>query len=206
MATATALGLQVARRARDASQGQVTAAAYLDFINMAIDDLKAAGWLQPQVTDTSITLAAEDFHYAIPSGFAYIQKIVIEDENDEYPENQVVPEFHWSIVLDAADTPAIYFDPHIFDLLIPGRSVKIFGQKRPTGNLSGSDTIVPGMESFVRERALAYALEYMADSTSETSQLRAQRAGQAWAKSEKMLGQHPMEFRVKPSSRYVLGR
>lgn len=206
MATATALGLQIARRCHDTSQVEITAAGYLDFINMALDDLAAAGWLEPQVSDESLILASSDYDYNVPSGFAYLSRITVADSDGEFPQQNEVPQHQWHIDLDVASTPEIYFRPDVFDQLISGRALKVVGQKRPSTGVAGSATIVAGMEAFVRERATSYALEHLADGLSELSQTRMRRSEQTWAKSEQMLGRHPMEFRVKPNSLYVPGR
>lgn len=202
MGTATALGLQIARRVRDASQREITAAGYLDFINQAIEDLIGAGWLQPQSEDTSLTLADGDFDYTIPSGFAYIRRLVVEDSNGDYPLENEIPKGQWYITAGAL----IYFYPDIADMIIDGRKLKIIGQKRPTGDLAGTATIVAGMLSFIRERATGYAWEFLAGGVSELGQTRLRLAEAQWQKSERLLAQHPMEFRVRVDSVYVEGR
>lgn len=202
MATATALGLQVARRVRDYSQSEINAAGYLDFINMALDDLAAAGWLLPQASDTSITIAENDFDYAVPAGFAYIRWLELADPSGYYPVEGILPPHYWYITNDAQ----IYIRPEYHADLVVGRALRITGQKRPSTGVTGSDTITPGMEAFVRERAVSYAAETLAMGDSNLAGFRQRLADNNWAKSEKMLGSHPMEFRVKPSSVHVPGR
>lgn len=206
MATATALGLLVALRVHDKNQAELLAADYLSFINLAIDDLVASGWLLPQTEDESIVLVDNDFDYDIPAGFAYIRRLYVADSDSQFPSENEVPHHQFRLSLDVAGTPEIYFLPDSFDMLVSGRNVKIVGQKRPSQSVAGSATIEPGMEAFVRERAVSYAAEFLAAGVSELSQYRQRLAEVTWAKSEKMLGNHPMEFRVKPSSLYVPGR
>lgn len=202
MATATAIGLQVSRRINDASQVALSAAAILDYINMALADLSAAGWLQPQNEDTSLTLATDTYSYSVPSGFAYIRRVQVADADGTYPSDLVIPQNHWELSI-VSGTAKIVFWPDVSDRLIAGRALKVIGQKRPTVGVSGSDTIVSGMEAFVRERAAAYAAEQLGMGTSELDQYRGKMAQSLWAKSQQMLGYHPQEFRVKPNSRLV---
>lgn len=201
MATATALGLQVARRVRDADQTELTAAAYLDFINMAIDDLVGAGWLLPQAEDTSTTLAEDDFTYAVPSGFAYIRSLRYSDTGGGYPIQNVIPQYQWYV--DNSANIQFYEDMFPF---VAGQTLKIIGQKRPSQNVAGGDTITPGMESFIRERATYYAAEYLAAGDSALASYRQRMAEKMWAITNSLLGNHPMEFRVKPGAIHVPGR
>lgn len=209
MTTATALGLQVALRVNDASQSAITAAQYLSFVNMAIDDLSAAGWLMPQSDDTSISLVSGTYNYTVPAGFAYIRHLHVADPDSNYPSSYEIPFVQWELavtVVTLVDTPQIKFWPDAFDLLVNGRTIRIRGQKRPTGSLTGSETLALGMEAFIRERATAYAAEYLASGSDELAQHRAQIAASSWAKSQVMLAYHPQEFRVKSNSRVVPGR
>lgn len=199
MAVASVLGLQVARRVNDAAQSELSAAAYLDFINMAIDDLTLAGWLQRQTEDTSITLVDGTYDYAVPAGFAYIKNLIVADTDGNYPLTYTIPYNHWYV---GSNSPSalLHFFPDAYGALIAGRTIKIIGQGRFTGNLGPSDTIVAGAEGFIRERAASYAAETLASGTDEQSIGRRRLAEQAWAKSQQMLGNHPMEFRVQPNS------
>ena len=206
MATATALALRVAARVHDVNQVELSAAGYLGFVNDAIDDIVAGDWLLPQADDESLTLADSDYDYAVPAGFAYIRRLIVADSVGEFPLENTVPQHHWRVSYDADSAPEIYFFPDAFDLLISGRALKIIGQKRPAQAVAGGATIEPGMEAFIRERATAYAAEYLAGGTSQFAQWRQRISETSWAKSERMLGNHPMEFRCKPSSIHVPSR
>lgn len=203
MVTATALGLQVSRRINDISQVAVTAAGILDFVNMAIDDLAAAGWLQPMNEDVSLIALTDTFDYAVPAGFAYVRKLMQADSDGSYPLSRTIPDFAWEMGM-VSGVAKFHFAPELADL-IDGLAIKVVGQKRPTGNLAGGASIVSGMEAFIRERAAAYAAEFLAAGDSELSQRRAKLSDSCWAKSQAMLGQHPQEFRVKINSRVVPG-
>lgn len=202
MATATEIGLQVARRVRDATQSELTAAGYLDFINMAIDDLKLEGWLEPQAEDTSLSVLAGTYTYTIPDGFAYIRRLEQADSDGSYPMDSIIPAHYWFIENDAQ----INIRPDYHAGLVTGRTIKIVGQKRPSGGVLGSATIVAGMESFVRERAVTYVAEYLASGDSALAGFRQRLAEGNWPKSQQLLARHPQEFRVKPSSVHVPGR
>lgn len=202
MTTATALGLQVAQRVRDASQREILAAGYLSLINQAIDDLVSGDWLMPMSEDTSLILSPSTFTYAVPAGFAYIRALMVADSTGEYPLENTIPGGQWYI----NDSGSIYFYPDYADFLIDGRHLKLIGQKRPPQEVLGGDTITAGMLSFIRERAVSYAWEYLAGGVSELGQTRLRLSETNWQKSERMLSAHPMEFRVKVGSVYVAGR
>lgn len=53
----------------------MTAAQYLTIINLAVDDLKAAGIVLPLEEDESITMSANTWFYEIPAGFAYLWQV-----------------------------------------------------------------------------------------------------------------------------------
>ena len=206
MATATALGLQVALRVNDKSQSELAAADYLNFINMAIDDLHLAGWVLRQTEDTtSLSLLTQVYDYDVPAGFSSIKMLIVADPNGAFPASYMIPYHQWYIGANSPN-PQFHFYPDAFDLLVNGRAVKIIGQKRFTGNLAGSDPIVVGTEGFVRERALAYAAEALSMGMDEQAQRRARIADTAWAKSQQMLGNHPREFRSQINGVPVPGR
>lgn len=202
MATATAIGLQVARRVRDYSQSELNAAAYLDFVNMALDDLSAAGWLLPQSEDETLTIAAATYKYAVPAGLAYVRRVMQQGSDGSYDELGVIPQHYWWVNNDAQ----IEFLADYHSQLITGRIIRLTGQKRPSTGVAGSDTIQGGMEGFVRERAVTYAAEYLAAGDSSLATYRQRLAESNWPKSQAMLGNHPMEFRVKVGSIHVPGR
>jgi len=133
-------------------------------------------------------------------------------------------------VIDNA--PVIVFDSRLYTFTA-GDRLKVVGQKRPTEYTSDTETIQAGMESFIRERAIAYAARTLAmlpveghiaqaqategDTPSSGARLasilpgaeerRAARlmalSERCLANSEHMLSMHPAEFRVKPNSRRV---
>jgi hypothetical protein len=205
MATATDLALRISYRVHDKTQVEISAADMLTFLNDAVDDLVAAGWLEPQTEDESTTMAADTYEYNIPAGFAFIDMIIQEDDSYADRYNYVIPELQWRIALDATADPEIHFDSTLW-APVANKKIKIIGQKRPAQALSGATVIVNGMESFIRERATHYAAAFLAAGGSELQQQRKELSEIAYRNSERMLAGHPMEFRVRPSSRHVIGR
>ena len=197
MASASSIALSVALRVADPTQVQRTAAQYLSFVTMAVNDLSGV-WLLPKTEDTSITLATSTYNYDVPSGFAYIHQLIVADSDDQYPASNVVPHHMWEI-RSVSGAPEIQFwkDFHNLDV---GRKLKVIGQKRFSTTIDGSSTIPAGSETFIRERAAAYAFESLAAGSDELAQRRARSAEQAWAKSEEEKKRIPMQFRLLPDS------
>lgn len=201
MTATTALGTQIALRAGDPGQTALSAAQYLAFINMAVDDLSAAGWLQPISDDNSLVVVANQYTYAVPAGFAYIKKILGEDtQNGASVYTREIPEAHWELRLENGFA---VIDFHTVSYLEVGKHLQLVGQQRFTGNLDGTATLVPGSEPFIRERAFAYACDALSMGEDEQAKRRGRMAEQAWIKSQNALKQHPQEFRVYPASRVV---
>jgi len=207
VATATAVALRVAFRCHDTAQTELSAANYLTFVNDAIDDLVAAGWLEPQSEDETTSMADSTYEYNVPAGYAYVYALIEEDRTTSnlYPFGNAIPKHQWRIALDADGDAEFTFDS---DLWRPtdGKKIKVIGQKRPSANLAGATSVVAGMESFIRERATHYAAAHLAGGRSELSTSRERLSETAWRNSEMMLAQHPTEFRVRPGSVYVPGR
>lgn len=199
------MATSVAVRAHDASEGELDHNAYISLINDAIDDLVAAGWLVYASEDVSLTVAETTYGYAVPLPFAYVTRLIFADSNGEYPLENEINGGQWRIAL-MGNVPKFYFAPDGWDAAPTGRAMRVIGQRRPQQNVNGSAIIHPGMESFIRERATAYALEILGEGISELAVARQRRAERLMAYSEQKLGQHVMEFRVKPDSVYVPGR
>lgn len=205
MTTATALALRVSYRVHDKTQTEISAADMLTFLNDAIDDLVAAGWLEPQTEDETTVMADSTYEYDVPAGFAFIEQIIQEDDSYADRYNYVIPDLQWRIALDATADAEIHFDSTLW-APVADKKIKIVGQKRPSQSVAGGATIVAGMEGFIRERATHYAAAFLAAGGSELQQQRKELSEIAYRNSERMLAQHPMEFRCRPSSRHVPGR
>ncbi len=182
---------------------EVSIAQVQTFINDAAQEARSSGWLLPMEDDESLTFAANTYEYNVPASFAYVYMLRIEDDTtDPSTWNWILEHHLWDIRIDEA-VPK-YFINGGFPLPVP-QKLKTVGQKRPTIYSALADTIDPGMEAFLQRRATASALGFIS-ATGELDQQRFGMWNQQRRDAELLLGRHPQEFRVKPSSRYVLGR
>lgn len=204
MATATELGVRIAYRVHDKDQAEIDAAGYLAFLNDAVFDLIAHGWLQPIDEDVSLTIVASTYEYSVPADFAYVAELREESDTSPSTYDIVVPDMEWRIGMLATATPKFVLNSFLWHPRV-GKKFKVIGQKRPTV-YTGSDTVRGGEEAFLIERGVAYAGAYLGEGTSEYAQRRARQSEIALQTSEAMTAFHPMEFRVFPSSRHVPGR
>jgi len=225
---------RVALGVRDPERALLADAEYGFFVNDAILDLRNSGWLQPLEEDETTEMATDTYEYDVPASFSYVYALITEDAEGDYPASYVIPYHQWRIALDASGDVEFHFNKTQW---APdnGKHIKVIGQKRPV-ELSGTDTVVAGMEGFIRERAIAYAARALAQlpatlearfSTQEAEQssppgtrrppsapnyeesrskMLLALSERAWANSERMFAYHPMEMRVWPSSVYVPGR
>lgn len=193
----------VALRIHDPDKNELTDAQLGTLVNQAIDDLTAAGIVLPLAEDESLTIASGTSTYNVPAGFAYIRELRLESTagNGEYP-NAVHPSL-WRLTIETGSTPIIYFDENEFDdATEDGKALKVIGQKR-VAQLAGSETVPPGLEGFIRERAIAYAAEFVAGGQSELAQQRRRLSEVAWARSNEILATVPREYRPLPDSKRV---
>lgn len=172
------------------------------FLNSAARDAANQGWYILEEEDESITLSANTYDYNVPANFAYIHELWIEDTSQSGVFTEFVPYHHWALVLDGG-VPKIRFDKNLAHLPT-GKRVKVVGQRRPTTNYSvGATSIDTGMESFLRERSVAYAARFLAGGGPELQQWYSQLAAQSFAISQEMLSSHPQQFRLRSNARYV---
>lgn len=203
MTTGTDLALRVAARVHDPSQVELTAAQYLAYVNDANDDLRSAGWLLKEDEDRSTVFVQGVYYYPVPANFAYIRLLREEAEQPPNSYDLIIPYHQWRLesLLGVAN---IVFDGTVF-FPLPGKHLQVTGQMRPVNPLIGATVITPGMESFLRERAVAYAADFLAGGHSELAQQRERLATRSWALSNQMLAYHPQEFRCRPNSQRVPG-
>lgn len=198
------LATELALHAHDPNNAELSAANWLSFIASAARDARSSGWLIYIEDDETTTVAASDYQYSVPSTFAYVNKLLLEetiDGNSVYV--QEIPRSHWEIRYDGS---AAVFEFNTLTSLTVGKKIKVIGQKRPTIYTAQSDTIDVGMESFLRERALYFGFRYLAAGRSEYAQWRQTMSQQCWVTSEDFLRRHPQEFRMMPSATVVPGR
>jgi hypothetical protein len=125
----------------------------------------------------------------------------------------IIPRAYWRLKLQTggANTttaalgsrPQIVFDSVLFSFT-GGTPLQIVGQKRPSVYTQGSDTLDAQMESFIVERATAYAARFLF-AQGDHPHLN-QVYHDSMNNSAAFLVRHPAEFRVKPSSTRVPGR
>lgn len=205
MSTGNDIADRVAMRLRDSGNDSLTQAEYFGFVQDAYDDLMASGWLDVCEEDESTLMAADTYEYDVPANFAFVAELREQDSTSPTTYGTVVPDFHYRIALDADGDPEFIFErglwsPHA------GYYIKVIGQKRPTKPTVGTTSLTAGYEPFLRERAISYAGVHLAQGSSSLSKWRERVAEICWARSETYLGRHPMEFRVRPGSKYVPGR
>ena len=188
----------------DPSLGEISKAQWILCFRSAGTDARTAGWLLPRENDESILVATTTWEVAVPAGFTYIDKIYREETvNGTSVYVDEIPQAHWEIRLNGG-VPVIAFITQ--NQLEVDKHLKIVGQGRPTIYTDENQTIDGGMESFIRERALYFAFRFLGAGLSELARWRQQMSTQAWQSSERMLMNHPQEFRMNPSARLVLGR
>lgn len=188
----------------DPDLGEISRAQWLMFLRSASMDARNSGWFLPIEDDESLEVAATTYEYDIPAGFAFIEKLYIEETiNGSDVYINTIPRNHWEIRTNGGN-PVITFST--LSELTPGKNIKIVGQARPSVYTDENQTVDRGMESFIRERALYFAFRYLGAGLSELARWRQQMSIQAWQTSEAMLNSHPQEFRMRPDARSVDGR
>lgn len=170
----------IASHLHDPATRAVSDAQLLDFINDAARDAGNAGWLID--LDRSVIISSQNTdQFTVPANFVYILNIY----NNSSPGATRLEQFYWKLVLTGG-TPKIYLDTR---LTSQTNSITIEGYKRPSTYTSDTDTIDVGIESFLRERALAYAARYMARSGSQIAAQYEQLFQDAFAVSDQILQQ-----------------
>ncbi len=190
----------IALRARDSGLAEITSAQIILLINDAARDAASRGWLIPLSDNTSLTYVTATYNYTVPASFAYIRDLL--DDGDE------IPRHYWQMRLISSN-PTIVFFGEAADILITTASVlTVVGYQKPTSTYSATgDTVDAGMEAFLRDRALAYVLDFMSAGTSELDTLRASTRERVFRDSEILLqNRQQEEERLVPTLRQVLGR
>lgn len=119
--------------------------------------------------------------------------------------NRWLPWSRWQIKRGLSNSPVIWFDNDLFTITV-GHRLRVLGQSRPTTEYGEDASIDTGMESFIRERAVAYAARNLSRSGSQHAQTFPPLGAEAYAASEDLLQQQAELFRPKRYSRVVPGR
>ena len=125
----------------------------------------------------------------------------------------IIPRAYWRLKTQSGganttaaaqgDRPQVIFDKRFFSFT-SATPIQFIGQRRPTTSYASGNTIDADMESFLLERAIAYAARFLyaqGDAPHMQSVYR-----DAMASSTQFLRSHPQEFRVRPNSTLVPGR
>jgi hypothetical protein len=200
MTLVSALQTNMGLRLHDTANSEISAAQLITFLNMAVDDIKAAGYLIYLEESESLVEVAGTYSFAVPAGFAYINKILREDTSIHTYDNDLDVE-SWRLALDGG-VPTLFFNAQRYNPS-PGAHLKIVGQSRPVSYAAGGDTIDTGLEAVIREGALYYAFQFVAAGRSEYAMWRQQEAQLAYTRFQQLLSYAPQQFRMKPNSRYV---
>ncbi len=194
MALVSDLQTSIALHLRDTGNDEITAARLITFINDASQDASNSGWYIP-IDDAAVTTAADDVTIAVPGNLVYIKEI-LDDANLERLERH-----YWTMSLVGGDATFVFYPA-----ARPIGASKIHGWRRPTIYTAAGDTVDPGLESFLRDRAAAYALGYMAAGQSELDRTRIQSRELKMRDSESLLQRQPNQYKIMPGARYVPGR
>lgn len=178
--------LVVSHIADPASQTVVTG-QILQFINSAASDAATGGWLI-DIDNTDITLTPGDYEYPIPAGIYIIGNLRKDDGYSGGFDLGLILAHEWTIHIDDYDGPIIHFNQlFLSDDDLDG-TLMIQGFKKPIETYIDNDEIVDkGIESFIRERAVAYAARYAGRSGSQWARQYEQLFHDAWATSEEMM-------------------
>ena len=196
---------RIASQVRPWGDFEMTIAQMTLFVNQALEDAASSGWLIDLEDDESLTFAATTYEYSVPSSFAYIGSLRVENSSTSpatWDEHIPVP--FWEIRFD---TDAKFYINRAWPIPV-GKKMKVIGQRRPILVTGIGSTIEVGMEAFVRERAIAYALGFQSTGSAELSvdQSHIALMDRKMAHSERLLSLHPQEFRVTLNSEHVPGR
>jgi len=203
MSTATEVALRVSWRVRDDGQDEVDAAGYLAFLNDAVEDLAAAGWVLPLAEDTA-TQVASTYEYTVPDDFVYVKEIRLEHATTAGLYDTLVPYWAWTMAYVSGSTPKVRLNSRYFSPTAD-KKVLFVGQKRQSA-LAGGGTVPPGILPVIRDRAVSYAAAHLAQGASELGRWRQQLAEFYWKTTENTMLTAPEEYRIAPGSVGVPGR
>jgi hypothetical protein len=168
---------------RDTGNAEVTEARLVTLIADASQDADLAGGLVYLEDDESLTLASPALSYTVPANFVAIRELRIEGATaDTY--DRIVPRHLWQLRYDSANPKIVFHEDHG---LTDTKKIKIVGWRRPTVYSAVGNTVDPGLDAFLRDRAAAYALSYMSAGGSELDRNRLQQRELKMRDSEVLL-------------------
>lgn len=190
----------IALRARDTGQAEITSANIIKLINDAARDAASRGWLIPLADNTSLTYVTATYNYTVPASFAYIRDLL--DDGD------VIPRYYWRMRLISTNPTIVFFGEAADIRIVTDSVITVVGYKKPKEDYSAvGDTVDAGIEAFLRDRGLAYVLDYLSAGLSELDVLRERARERAFRDSESTLQRRQEEEdRLVPTLRQVPGR
>ena len=175
----------------------------LEFINSAAWDASNGEWLLP-LDSESLETSSGVFEYTVPSTFVYIHEVWLESSTANQFDVRIVRN-EWRLQL-VGSTSTLIFDSLLHSITVT-RNLKLVGHLRPTVEYSeDTDNVDAGLESFIRERAVALGARNLARGGGQQAQQYAQLAQEAYQTSADMLANRPEQFRMHLYSRLVPGR
>lgn len=194
---------ELAHHLQDSAHALINRNQLLEMINSAAWDAANGDWLIPLDDETLETVAAT-YEYAVPASFLYIHDVWLESATAGLFDRRILRN-QWRLLLTGT-TPQLVLDPDLHTITAT-RNLKLQGHRRPTTEYSeGTTNIDTGLESFIRERAVAYAARNLSRHGGQHAQQYAQLAQEAWQMSENLLQNRPEQYRLHIRSRLVPGR
>ncbi len=164
---------EISHHIQDPSHFLVNTDQLLEFINSASWDAAAEGAVLPIEDNESLTISTGTFEYNVPATFAYIHEIWQEATatSDIYPA--FVPWNRWLLSYNGSN--AIIRFSREYYTITNDIDLQVLGHRRPTPEYSeDTENIDAGLESFIRERAIAYAARNLSRTGDTAAQAYAQ--------------------------------
>ncbi len=204
MSTVQAIVDSIEIHVRDTGNDEITEARLVTLIADASQDIDMAGGLVFLEDDESLTLASPTLSYTVPASFVAIRELRVEGATAG-TYDRIIPRHLWQLRYDGAAPKIIFHEDHG---LTDTKKIKVVGWRRPTVYTAVGDTVDPGLDAFLRDRAAAYALSYMAAGGSELDRNRLQQRELKMRDSEALLQRYLtlQEEQLVPGTRRVPSR
>ncbi len=184
---------------RDTGADQISEVNLLVLINDAAQEASNSAWWIPIEDSETLTLVDDTHEYAVPATFAAIKELRLGTNFDT-----IIARHYWQMRINGG--VAVFSLEPSWQVTYTAGNLKVVGWQRPNVSYSVGNTIDPGLESFIRERAAAHALAYMAAGMSELDRFRQSGSEIKKRDSEAFLARRPEQFEILPLARYVPGR
>uniref|UniRef100_A0A6M3L447 Uncharacterized protein n=1 Tax=viral metagenome TaxID=1070528 RepID=A0A6M3L447_9ZZZZ len=130
-----------------------TETEYRKAINMAIESI-AGKYLIDLIDDTTITLVADTYEYALPTSFLYLHKITTEADaaGDVFDASDVIDPRDWSII--TAYPPTLKLDENRYTI-VAGKDLRLEGQGSQAA-VSADTDVISLPQDWVVQKAITY--------------------------------------------------